>query len=441
MQDEEQKDESRQKMLTEVGRLCRRIAELERELDDQRELTRMMRRELEKSAETTSSSTRKSMVEQLRKGQKMESLGLLAGGVAHDMNNVLGAIMSLASVLREEMSPDDKRYRDVEDILSATRRGRDLTRNLLGFAREGKYVKDMISLNDVAQEAHALLSRTTPRRIVWLLEFDDEIPPVEGDFGQIAHAVMNVCLNATEAMPDGGELVVTTRKVYLGLSELEQWPKLAPGTYVMIKVRDTGRGMDEETRRHAFEPFFSTKPRDEGTGLGLSMVYGTITNHGGMVTIDSAPRRGTSVSIYLPRARSASVELRGDEADAEALTEGTILLVDDEELVRRSARRVLEKIGYRVLEAENGAAAVELVASEKERISLVILDVIMPVMDGEEALRRIRQIDPDVPVLVSSGYSREGKVDELLRNGACGFIEKPYDLAKLADYVQFSKRG
>jgi signal transduction histidine kinase len=441
MQDDQPKDESRQKMLAEVGRLCRRIGELERELEDQRELTRMMRRELEKSGEVTTGAVRKSMVEQLRKGQKMESLGLLAGGVAHDMNNVLGAIMSLASVLREEMSADDKRYRDVEDILTATRRGRDLTRNLLGFAREGKYVKDNVSVNEVVHEAHALMTRTTPRNVVWLLDLDEELPPTEGDFGQIAHAVMNVCLNAVEAMPDGGELVVSTRKVYLGLKELEHWPRLAPGTYVMIKMRDTGRGMDEETRRRAFEPFFSTKPRDEGTGLGLSMVYGTVTNHGGKVEIESAPGKGTTVSVFMPRARSASVELRDSPVEAETLTEGTILLVDDEELVRRSARRVLEKIGFRVLEAVNGSEAVELVASERERISLVILDVIMPVMDGAEAFLRIRQIDPQIPVLVSSGYSREGKVDELLQRGASGFIEKPYDLAKLADYVRFSMRS
>ena len=440
MQDDGQKDESRQKMLAEVGQLCRRIGELERELEDQRELTRIMRRELEKSGEATTGSARTGMVEQLRKGQKMEALGLLAGGVAHDMNNVLGAIMSLASVLRDEMNAGDKRYRDVEDILTATRRGRDLTRNLLGFAREGKYVKDALFLNEVVHEAHALLSRTTPRHIVWLLDLDDEIPPAEGDFGQIAHAVMNVCLNAVEAMPDGGELVVTTRKVYLGLKELENWPRLAPGTYVMIKMRDTGHGMDEETRRKAFEPFFTTKPRDEGTGLGLSMVYGTVTNHGGTVEIESAPGKGTTVSMYLPRARSASVVLRENPVEAGTPTEGTILLVDDEELVRRSARRVLEKIGFRVLEAKNGAEAVELVASEKAHISLVILDVIMPVMDGAEAFRLMRQIDPQIPVLVSSGYSREGKVDELLQKGASGFIEKPYDIAELADHVRFSMR-
>jgi two-component system, cell cycle sensor histidine kinase and response regulator CckA len=394
MQDDGQKDESRQKMLGEVGRLCRRIAELERELDDQRELTRMMRRELEKSGEVATGNLRESMIEQLRKGQKMEALGLLAGGVAHDMNNILGAIMSLASVLLDELSVDDKRHRDVEDILTATRRGRDLTRNLLGFAREGKYVKDDVSLNEIAYEAHALLSRTTPRRIVWLLELDEGIPPAQGDFGQIAHAVMNVCINAVEAMPEGGELVMSTQKVYLGLKELEQWPRLAPGTYVVIRVRDTGVGMEEETRRRAFEPFFSTKDRDQGTGLGLSMVYGTVTNHGGKVEIESAKGKGTLVSIFLPRARSASVELRDSPVAAETLTEGTILLVDDEDLVRRSARRVLEKIGFRVLEARNGAEAVELVASERDSISLVILDVVMPVMDGVEAFRRIRQIDP-----------------------------------------------
>jgi signal transduction histidine kinase/CheY-like chemotaxis protein len=441
MRDEGTGDELRQRMLAEVGSLCRRIAELERELSDQRELTGMLRRELEKKCGASPDCAGRGLVEDLRKGQKMEALGLLAGGVAHDMNNVLGAIMSLASVLKDETSPDDKRYRDVEDILTATRRGRELTRNLLGFAREGKYVKDALSLNEVAIEAHGLLSRTTPRSVLWLLDLEEQLPPVEGDFGQIAQALVNVCLNAVEAMRDGGDLAISTRKVYLGLEELASWPRLAPGSYVLLKVRDTGVGMDEETLRRAFEPFFSTKPRDEGTGLGLSMVYGTVTNHGGMVEIRSAPGKGTSVSIYLPRVRAGSGELRESREGGEARNEGTVLLVDDEELLRRSTRRALERLGFRVLEAVNGEEAVELVASEKARISLVLLDVIMPVMDGVEAFGRIRQIDPGMPVIVTSGYSREGKVDELLKLGASGFIEKPYDLEKLAKHVRLSKRS
>ena len=424
---------SRQRTLEEVGRLCRRIAELEREVDDQHAQADALREELRRARDLAAGSSRGAMVEQLQKGQKMEALGLLAGGVAHDMNNILGAIMSLASVLRAELAPGDRRRTDVDDILAASRRGRDLTRNILGFAQEGKRVMARVHLNDVAGETLAILSRSMPKSIAPRLDLDPELPPTEGDFGQLAHAAMNVCLNAVEAMPDGGELTITTRRVYLALPALESWPHMAPGTYVMLRVGDTGAGMDEETRRRVFEPFFSTKPRDEGRGLGLSMVLGAVSSHGGKIEIESAPGAGTTVSLFLPRARSNSVELRRTPSEAGIALEAgrTVLVVDDEAIVRRAARRALEKMGQRVIEAQDGAEAVEVMAREGAGIDLVILDVVMPGMDGVEAFPRLRALRPDVPILITSGYSHDGNVDELLRQGAAGFIEKPYDVDRL----------
>jgi two-component system, cell cycle sensor histidine kinase and response regulator CckA len=431
---------NRQRALEEVGRLCRRIAELEREVDDQKALVQSLRGELDEADGRAPGGSPQRLIAGLRTGEKLESLGLLAGGIAHDMNNILGAIMSLASVLRGEMPSGDARRRDIEDILAATRRGRDLTQNLLGFAQEGKNVLGRVFLNDVAKDVLAVLSRTVPRTIAWELDLDDELPPTEGDFGQLSHAVMNVCLNAVEAMPGGGTLSITTRRVYLGLPALEQWPHLAPGTFVMLRVSDTGAGMDEETQRHAFEPFFTTKSREERRGLGLSMVFGTVSSHAGKVDLESAPGKGTTVSLFFPRARSTSVELRRTPRVSAAWPETelrrTVLVVDDEEMMRRAARRALEALGCSVIEARNGAEAIEVLGREGAGVGLVLLDVVMPGMGGIEAFPRLRGLRGDVPILITSGYARDGNVDELLRQGAAGFISKPYDLEKLAAHVQ-----
>jgi len=299
-----------------------------------------------------------------------------------------------------------------------------------------------VSLNDVAKEALAVMSRTLPKTISWNLDLDEDLPSTEGDFGQMAHAVMNVCINAVEAMPNGGELTIGTRKVYLGLPALEHWPHLAPGTYILLRVRDTGIGMDEETRRRVFEPFFSTKPRDEATGLGLSMVFGTVTNHGGKVEIESAPQKGTTVSLYFPRAKSTSVALRQTPLEAESAVTGSyrVLVVDDERIVRRAARRSLEQLGHSVVEARNGMEAISVMEGDANSIDLILLDVVMPKMGGVEAFPLLRRIRSDVPILISSGYSRTGDVDELVKQGAVGFIEKPYDIDKLSFHLNAAMR-
>jgi two-component system, cell cycle sensor histidine kinase and response regulator CckA len=370
--------------------------------------------------------------EHLRQSQKMEAVGRLAGGIAHDMNNLLGAIMGFASVVQAELPSDDRLQSDVRHIIESCRKGRDLTLNLLGFARRGKYRMEQFTLNDRLDEAVKLLKSTIPKKIKIETRLTPRPVPVYGDPAQIHHAVMNLCLNAVDAMGDAGVLTVSSDTVDVadggGYS-----PDLAPGRYARLRVADTGAGMDPDVMSMAFEPFFTTKPLGRGSGLGLSMVYGTAVNHGGAVLLESAPNRGTVATLLLPPCAfdSESVRIVTERRTPSDAARATVLLVDDERMVRRAAQRLLEKLGFRVLLAEDGLAAVRTFAAKRDEISAVMLDLVMPVMDGAETLAKLQEIDPAVPVLLASGYSREEQADELLKRGAHSFIQKPYDLETL----------
>jgi signal transduction histidine kinase len=370
--------------------------------------------------------------EQLRQSQKMEAVGRLAGGIAHDMNNLLGAIMGFASVVQAEMSPSDRLQSDVRHILDSCKKGRDLTLNLLGFARRGKNRMEQFTLNDRVEEAVKLLKSTIPKKIRIEARLAARPLPVYGDPAQIHHAVMNLCLNAVDAMGGAGVLTLTADAIDVE-NGASYSPDLAPGQYARLTVADTGAGMDLDVMAMAFEPFFTTKPLGRGSGLGLSMVYGTAVNHGGAVALESAPNRGTVATLLLPPCafESASVRAFSERRTPSDAARATVLLVDDERMVRRAGQRLLEKLGYKVLLAEDGLDAVRTFASKREEISAVMLDLVMPVMDGAETLARLKEIDPTVPVLLASGYSPEEQADELLKKGANGFIQKPFDLATL----------
>ncbi|MDJ0765410.1 MAG: response regulator [Myxococcota bacterium] len=375
---------------------------------------------------------------QLQHSQKMEAIGRLAGGVAHDMNNVLGAILGSASVIELEIEPDDTKRADIENILVACRKGRDLTRDLLGFARKGKYVKESIHLNDIATEAKALLTRTIAKKISVETILDEELNLIEGDRSQIHHALMNVCINAADAMEGPSRLTITTRNTLIDKREAMKLDGLDPGKYVELKVIDTGVGMDAKTLQMVFEPFFTTKPKGEGTGLGLSMVYGVIKNHGGSVAIESEPNVGTTVAFLLPAFERAD-KRRSEPAVGKPSSKpdrGGILLVDDETIIRTSARRLLEKLGYTVYLADNGMTALEIYRKHESDISLVLLDLIMPEMDGPETFEALIKINPEVKVLLLSGYSKDEKIEKLLDDGAIGFVQKPFDLRTLSDTVK-----
>lgn len=379
---------------------------------------------------------------QFQQAQKMEAIGRLAGGVAHDINNILGAIMGAASSTSGECE-QDSRFADVfDDILAACRQGRDLTRNLLGFAREGRYVRERLSLGDLIDETVSLLNRTAPKGINIVTSIDREALTVEADRSQIGQVLMNIYVNAVDAMGESGTLSVTATKVMRDQDEGFGEDPLPRGAYVEVHIADTGGGFDDETLNRAFEPFYTTKPQGKGTGLGLAMVYGAIKNHNGAVKISNEPGKGALVSILLPVVES----IAQDEAKTVSSVpppspgEGPVLLVDDEALVRRSAERLLDKLGYSLFIASNGADAVDIYKREQKRITLVILDLAMPNMDGEETFNQLKEIDQNVNVLISSGYIQNEKVENLLAKGARGFIQKPFDLKELAAKLKQTRR-
>jgi len=382
----------------------------------------------------------KSIEEQLQQAQKMEAIGRLAGGVAHDMNNILGAIMGSVSALGIELLEDGSNVDDIDNILDACRKGARLTQNLLGFARKGKYVKETISINDIVRNVTTLLKHTISKKVVFKETLEKGLQLVEGDVNQIENVLMNICINAVDAMSDRGELSIFTNGITIKDDLKDTLTGLLPGEYVRLQVVDTGIGMDEETKKRVFEPFFTTKPLGKGTGLGLSMVYGVVKNHNGSVSISSKPGRGTTVTVIFP----ASVRKGKKGDDDESISSipkavqgrGNVLLVDDEEMIRISSKRMLEKLGYNVLLANNGYEALEAYKENHEQVDFVILDLNMPQMDGSEAFWGLFQIDSKVKVLLSSGFSKDAMVDSLVAGGARGFLQKPFGMEHLIDEIE-----
>jgi len=378
---------------------------------------------------------RAELQERLQQSQKMEAIGRLAGGVAHDFNNLLTGIVGYASEMQLELDPDDPHALTTMEILTICKRARDLTMNLLGFARKGKFHKQRLDLGESIREAQGILKQTISKKITFESRIADNLPGIEGDAGQINQILMNLCINAADAMGhSGGTMSVAAREAVIGPDEHTD---LEPGHYVELSVTDTGEGMDVEILAKAFEPFFTTKPLGRGTGLGLSMVYGAVRNHGGAVTLDSKQGQGTRVAVLLP-ALQADTELAPPAPSLRAaLTpgQGLILLVDDERLVRNATSRLLMRCGYQVVMAENGEAAVAAYRERSDEIDLVLLDMSMPVMDGPETFHELKKINPAVRVLIFSGYSSDATTNELMGHGAVGFIQKPFSLAKLTDVV------
>ncbi len=378
-----------------------------------------------------------------QQAQKLESVGRLAGGVAHDINNILGAIIIATSVLKEEIDPDPNSVSSecIENVLNGCYRGRDLTQNLLGFARKQKNNKTNITLNEIITETTSILSRTIPKSIVIKNQLDPHLGIIEGDKSQIQNVVMNIVINAVDSITAAGELTIETGNIHLDQPACLELGNLIPGDYIKLRVIDNGSGMDSQIIANAFEPFFTTKAKGKGTGLGLSMAYGVITNHGGSITLDSKVGDGTVVTIYLPildqKAQNTKFQT-ADEIETDRLARkhqsdrSAILLVDDEPLFQSSIRRLLKKMGYTVYVAENGNIAIELYKIYRNAISLVLLDLLMPVMDGAETFVKLKEIDPDVNILITSGFEKDENVEKLLTQGACGYLQKPFDLETLS---------
>jgi PAS domain S-box-containing protein len=383
---------------------------------------------------------------QLQQAQKMEAVGTLAGGIAHDFNNILQAIQGYAEIVLLEKREDESGYREVSEIAGAAKRGSELTQQLLAFSRKLESNLQPVNLNTQVERTKKLLERTIPKMIDIELVLDRDLKVVNADVTQIEQVLLNLAVNAKDAMLEGGKLTIETGNVYLGEEYCRTKPETKPGEYVLMTVTDTGRGIDEETLMHVFDPFFTTKGRAKGTGLGLSMVYGTVKNHGGQIECHSKVGFGTTFKIYLPVVDQEVEEQGSPEPELPRGGDETILLVDDEESIRELGKQMLTRFGYTVLTAADGETALEvyrkehqqldLYRDEQSRIDLVILDLIMPGIGGGKCLKRILEINPKAKILVSSGYSDDGPIRGSLKAGAVGFVSKPYDIKRLLREVR-----
>lgn len=371
----------------------------------------------------------KNLEDQLRQALKMEAVGTLAGGIAHDFNNLLMAIAGNASLMRLDMDPDHPHFDRLQSIEKHVTSGSRLTAQLLGYARKGRYEIKTIELNTLVRETAETVGRTN-RQITVELDLAEDLHPVKADRGQIEQVLLNLFINAVDAMPHGGTLALkTVNGSEAMMADRGYQPK--PGSYVMLTVADNGIGMDRQTRARIFDPFFTTKKMGEGTGLGLASVYGIIKGHTGYIDVDSKPGEGTTFSICLPASQAIPAE-DGQDGGGPIKGRGTVLLVDDEAVILEVGQAYLENLGYTVHVARGGRDALAVFAAGYRGIDLVILDMIMPDIGGGEVYDRIRSIDPDVKVLLSSGYSLDGQASEILARGCNGFIQKPFGMRELS---------
>ncbi len=372
--------------------------------------------------------------EELRQAQKMEAIGRLAGGIAHDFNNLLTGIIGNLSMTEMTMQPGAEPARFAAAAKQAAQRAAELVNQLLGFSRRGRLQLKVSNANAVLSEVHQLLRHTVDPRIEIRLELQDGLWNVAADTTQLQQVLMNLCVNAMDAMPNGGRLTLTTSNVLMEAEDVRQRMDAHPGEYVRITVQDVGHGMTQETQSHLFEPFFTTKEPGKGTGLGLAMSYGIIKQHGGWITCFSEVNRGTTFCIYLPCVHVSAEETRPAEVPLAARGGSErLLLVDDEPAVLSVMQSILQRYGYTAVLAANGEEALQTLSQELEDIDLVILDLTMPKLSGRETFRKIREMTLDLPVIISSGYPIEMSVfASETGHPAEGFIQKPYEAAVLA---------
>jgi signal transduction histidine kinase/CheY-like chemotaxis protein len=363
-----------------------------------------------------------------RQSQKLEAVGLLAGGVAHDFNNLLVAILGYADLLAAEAKPGSVVEEGARTISLAARRAAELTRQLLAFARLGRHRQERVDVHAVAREVVALLGRTLEKSIRVETSLSAAEHAVRGDPSQLQQVIVNLALNARDSMPDGGVLRIDTSLEDVGAAAPDG---LAPGPHVVVAVSDTGVGIPPELQGRVFEPFFTTKADGRGTGLGLATVYGIVKAHRGAVRLRSAPGEGSRFSVVLPLDRTAATADAPPEPRGAPRGSGVVLVVDDEELVRATAGRVLASLGFEPVLVEGGEAALAWLA-RSPRPAAVLLDLAMPGMDGGACFRELRARHPGLPVVISSGFARNGRAQELVDAGAAGFVQKPYRVEELA---------
>ena len=367
--------------------------------------------------------------EQLRQSQKMEAVGQLAGGIAHDFNNLLTAIVGYATLLERALPSGSESREDVHEIIGAARRAANLTHQLLAFSRKQVLRPTVLDVNVVVRDMERILQRVIGEHIALRTSLDPGLAPVLADASQLEQVIMNLAVNARDAMPTGGHITIETANVPLDAELASVHQDAQPGEYVLLAVSDTGTGMAPEVKTHVFEPFFTTKEVGKGTGLGLATVYGIVRQSGGFLAVDSEPNRGARFRIYFPRAEAGQAETARTAPEPAAVGSGTVLLVEDEAGVRHLARAVLTRYGYRVIEAADGAEALRLAADHTEPIHLLLTDVVMPGMSGPELAAKFRSLRPETQVLYASGYTDEAIVHHGVRGGddSVPFLQKPFE--------------
>jgi signal transduction histidine kinase/ActR/RegA family two-component response regulator len=361
--------------------------------------------------------------------QRMDAVGTLAAGLAHDMNNILGGILAFAEVLHME-AKDTEVKADLARIKQEAERGAQLTRSLLAFSRRGQYRKRSILLHSVLDDMMPLLSRTLGKNIQ-IARIEGPPTIIEADSAQLGQVILNLCLNAADAMGGIGVVTISTAEVDL---EDKQVDSLPAGRYAKLSVKDTGMGMDAQTKQRAFEPFFTTKPVGKGTGLGLAMVIGAVQAHGGAIVIDTEPKKGTTMTLYFPTSEASPSLPVSESATAPRAKRGLVLVVDDEPVVRQATARLVEQLGLSVVTAVDGEQAVQIYKQRQKDIVLVLLDMVMPRLPGPECYRELRKLG-NTPVLLVSGFAADLAAQDLLATGADGFIEKPYSRDQLAKEI------
>ncbi len=376
---------------------------------------------------------RKNLEDQLFQAQKMKAIGTLAGGIAHDFNNLLMAIQGRISLLMMSTQSADPQREHLKAIETHIQSAATLTRQLLGFARGGPRIVTSTNLNEVVKEQNYMFGQTR-KEISIHGNYEPNLWRVEVDRNQIKQALLDIYINAWQAMPKGGSLFIQTENVTIP-EENDFSVEKVYQKYVKISITDTGTGMNELTRQRVFEPFFTTQQLGKGTGLGLSTTYGIIKNHNGFITVDSALDKGSTFHIYLPAASSGMTSRRKGNQLSMGKSE-TILLVDDEMIVLEVGKQLLETIGYNVIIAENGKKAINTYTGHYKEIDLVILDMIMPDVSGEEVLVAFQAVNPKVRVILSSGYNQEGVTSETLKRGCQGFLQKPFHLSQFSEKIR-----
>jgi PAS domain S-box-containing protein len=374
--------------------------------------------------------TEKRMMEdELVHAQKMEAVGTLAGGLAHDFNNLLTGISGYCSLLLLHRDPVSPEYEHVKSVEKLVQSGANLTRQLLGFARGGRFEVKPTDLNQLLTDTSSMFARTK-REITVHEELQKDLHMAEVDRGQIEQVLLNLFVNAWQAMPGGGHLFLSTQNVRVDDTYTNRHA-LSPGNYVKVSVTDTGTGMDHATQQRVFEPFFTTKESGKGTGLGLSSAYGIVKKHGGLITVYSEAGRGTTFNVYLPVSKKQVVTEDASRTDIVS-SAGGVLLIDDEETIRNVGGEMLEALGYKVFIAGNGLEALALYEEKKKEIDIVVLDMVMPDMSGGETYDRLKEMNPGLKVILSSGYSMNDQTCKIMERGCNGFIQKPFNMNDLS---------